>query len=129
MTDTRNDEHLQQQAKALFDSSVEQLDAATLSRLNQGRHKALAELHRPGLVAWGRWAPAAGVAAALDDPTPGARVFVPEADAMALAEARGQSLAILGRVEGINYNSGPEPLSMWLLAARDDAVLAPCRID
>ena len=64
MTDTRNDEHLQQQAKALFDSSVEQLDAATLSRLNQGRHKALAELHRPGLVAWGRWAPAAGVAAA-----------------------------------------------------------------
>ena len=43
---------------------VEQLDAATLSRLNQGRHKALAELHRPGLVAWGRWAAAAGVAAA-----------------------------------------------------------------
>ena len=28
MTDTRNDEHLQQQAKALFDSSVEQLDAS-----------------------------------------------------------------------------------------------------
>lgn len=64
MTDTRNNERLQQQAKALFDNSIEQLDAATLSRLNQGRHKALEQLHRPGLVAWGRWAPAAGVAAA-----------------------------------------------------------------
>ena len=64
MTDTGKDEQLQKQAKALFDSSVEELDAATLSRLNQGRHTALAELHRPGLVTWGRWAPAAGVAAA-----------------------------------------------------------------
>jgi len=64
MTDTGKDEQLQKQAKALFDSSVEELDAATLSRLNQGRHKALEELHRPGLVTWGRWAPAAGVAAA-----------------------------------------------------------------
>lgn len=64
MTDTRNDERLQQQAKTLFDNSVEELDAATLSRLNQGRHKALEELQRPGLVAWGRWAPVAGVAAA-----------------------------------------------------------------
>ena len=64
MTDTRNDEHLQQQAKALFDSSVEQLDAATLSRLNQGRHRALEELRRPAIATWGRWAPVAGVAAA-----------------------------------------------------------------
>lgn len=64
MTDTRNNEQLQEQAKALFDNSVDGLDAATLSRLNQGRHKALQELHRPGLVAWGRWAPAAGIAAA-----------------------------------------------------------------
>ena len=64
MTDTRNDEQLQRQAKALFDNSVDKLDASTLSRLNQGRHKALEELHRPGLVAWSRWAPAAGIAAA-----------------------------------------------------------------
>jgi len=36
-----------------------------LSRLNQGRHRALAELQRPGaVVRWGRWIPAAGVAAA-----------------------------------------------------------------
>ena len=50
-------------AKGLFDESVEQLDGATLSRLNQGRHKALEELQRPAGIPWGRWAPAAGVAA------------------------------------------------------------------
>jgi hypothetical protein len=55
---------LEEQAKELFDESVDKLDAATLSRLNQGRHKALEELHRPGAVHWGRWVPAAGVAAA-----------------------------------------------------------------
>jgi hypothetical protein len=59
--------NLEEQAKGLFDDSVEKLDAATLSRLNQGRHKALEELHRPGIVRWrgSPWAaPAAGVAAA-----------------------------------------------------------------
>lgn len=55
---------LDEQAKELFDDSVEKLDAATLSRLNQGRHRALEELHRPGIVHWGRLAPAAGAAAA-----------------------------------------------------------------
>jgi len=53
----------EEQAKELFDESVEGLDAATLSRLNQGRHKALEEMRRPGVVPWGRWAPAAGVLA------------------------------------------------------------------
>jgi hypothetical protein len=53
------------QARELFDDSVERLDAATLSRLNQGRHRALAELEtaKP-LGQWLRWAPAAGIAAA-----------------------------------------------------------------
>ena len=64
MTDTRNNEQLREQAKALFDGSVDGLDAATLSRLNQGRHRALEELRRPAIATWGRWAPAAGVAAA-----------------------------------------------------------------
>lgn len=52
-------------AKQLFDGSVEELDAATLSRLNQGRHAALEELQRsrPAAV-WVRWLPATGVAAA-----------------------------------------------------------------
>ncbi len=52
-------------AKELFDDSVNRLDAATLSRLNQGRQAALdaAQGSRPVGV-WGRWVPATGVAAA-----------------------------------------------------------------
>jgi hypothetical protein len=52
-------------AKLRFDDSVDALDAATLSRLNRGRQRALAELggvRRHG--AWLRWLPATGVAAA-----------------------------------------------------------------
>lgn len=60
-----NDKPLEQQAKTLFDDSVDQLDAATLSRLNRGRQAALAaaKTSRPG-QAWTRWAPATGMAAA-----------------------------------------------------------------
>ena len=64
--DPETQEEFAQQAKELFDESVERLDAATLSRLNQGRHRALAELDRgtsqPGV--WLRWVPVTGVAAA-----------------------------------------------------------------
>ena len=59
------DEQFANEAKALFDDSVERLDAATLSKLNRGRQAALAEIstarHSPQ---WLRWMPAAGVAAA-----------------------------------------------------------------
>ncbi|MCG8371287.1 MAG: hypothetical protein MJA32_12325 [Proteobacteria bacterium] len=51
-------------AKALFDESVEALDGATLSALNRSRHRALEELARPR-PRWMRWAPAAGMAAAV----------------------------------------------------------------
>ena len=44
MTESQKDKDFANQAKALFDDSVERLDGATLSRLNQGRHKALEEL-------------------------------------------------------------------------------------
>ena len=65
MTDQGKNEQLERQAKALFDDSVERLDAASLSRLNQSRHKALAGLgHAEPRGQWLRWAPAAGVAAA-----------------------------------------------------------------
>ncbi len=52
-------------AKNVFDQSVQALDAETRSRLNRGRHEALAHVasgvsHRQ----WMRWAPATGVAAA-----------------------------------------------------------------
>jgi hypothetical protein len=65
MNDPGNDEQIANQAKELFDDSVERLDAAALSRLNQGRHRALAELVPSGPSAtWVRWVPAAGVTAA-----------------------------------------------------------------
>ena len=53
------------QAKKQFDDSVERLDAAALSRLNQGRHAAIEQLQGGrAATAWGRWAPATGIAAA-----------------------------------------------------------------
>lgn len=65
--DKDNDnEQLAERAKATFDASVERLDAATLSRLNQGRHAALRELDRRHWIT-GRgvlWLPATGIAAA-----------------------------------------------------------------
>ncbi|MDH3428520.1 MAG: hypothetical protein OEM60_00340 [Gammaproteobacteria bacterium] len=66
MNEPGNEERIARQAKELFDDSVETLDAATLSRLNRGRHKALAELQKPaGIIKWGGWLPATGVAAAV----------------------------------------------------------------
>lgn len=65
MNERRDDEEFAGRAKALFDESVERLDAATQSRLNRGRQAALAELDRTGPAGhWGRWMPAAGIAAA-----------------------------------------------------------------
>ena len=52
-------------AKDVFDQSVQALDAATRSRLNRGRHEALAHSgSRTSHGQWLRWAPATGVAAA-----------------------------------------------------------------
>lgn len=51
--------------KELFDESVERLDGASLSRLNQGRQRALAEIDRAGPRGqWLRWVPVTGAAAA-----------------------------------------------------------------
>lgn len=50
--------------KDRFDESVEALDAATLSKLNQGRHAALAQLQQPQRQ-WSRWMPATGAVAAV----------------------------------------------------------------
>lgn len=59
------DEGLAAKAKELFDQSVQGLDAQTQSRLNRGRHEALAQL-QPGVShgQWLRWAPVTGVTAA-----------------------------------------------------------------
>lgn len=59
----KSDEKFAQEAKTLFDESVDKLDGATLSTLNQSRQRALAEAHaRPAQLM--RWVPAAGMAAA-----------------------------------------------------------------
>ncbi len=59
------DDDFAAQAKGAFDDSVERLDAAALSQLNQGRHAALEQLASGSSKAvWVRWAPAGGVAAA-----------------------------------------------------------------
>ena len=60
----KSDVQFGQNAKALFDASVDELDAATLSTLNQSRQRALAEAHSPRGELM-RWVPAAGVAAAV----------------------------------------------------------------
>ncbi len=65
MNDQGKNEQFANHAKELFDDSVERLDAATLSRLNKGRHDALAELRQSEQrMHWGRWLPATGVAVA-----------------------------------------------------------------
>lgn len=51
-----------ERVRRLLDDSLADFDAATLSRLNQARHKALAELPRPRRWRW--WQPALGLALA-----------------------------------------------------------------
>lgn len=65
MNAPEEDKGFEQSSKALFDDSVEGLDAATLSKLNQGRQAAIAEMAARGPVRqWLRWMPATGVATA-----------------------------------------------------------------
>ena len=59
----KSDEKFAKEAKTLFDTSVEELDAASLSTLNQSRQRALAGVHAQP-TPWLRWVPAAGMAAA-----------------------------------------------------------------
>ena len=66
MTERDDNDVIAGRAKRLFDDSVEQLDANALSRLNRGRHAALAELasgeSRTRLT---RWVPVTGAVAAV----------------------------------------------------------------
>lgn len=60
-----DDEAFAERCRELFNESVEELDAATLSRLNRSRNAAVdsARGKRSGLR-WTTWVPATGVAAA-----------------------------------------------------------------
>lgn len=63
--ESRGDAQFAERAKAAFDSSVERLDAATLSQLNQRRQAALVRLaEQPAASPWLRLLPATGLAAA-----------------------------------------------------------------
>ena len=65
MNEPIDNDDFAKQAKAAFDDSVERLDAAALSKLNQGRHAALEQLENGRSKAeWYRWVPAGGIAAA-----------------------------------------------------------------
>jgi hypothetical protein len=75
-----------------------------------------------------RFGDTATALAALRDPAPGARAFVPASEAEAVAAALGGAVHVLGQVEGINYNRGPDPVALVLLSARDDPALAACHI-
>jgi hypothetical protein len=54
----------EQRAREVFDASVDGLDARTLSKLNQARQAAMAELERSRRSPWLSWAPAGALAAA-----------------------------------------------------------------
>lgn len=65
MKEPANKDSFTDRTKALFDESVDGLDGATLSQLNRGRQRALAELDRASPHGqWLRWVPVTGVAAA-----------------------------------------------------------------
>jgi negative regulator of sigma E activity len=64
MNEPRNDEAWIARATALLEESAENLDAATLSRLNQARHAAIAQ-PRSALRPWAFGAGLAGAAAAV----------------------------------------------------------------
>lgn len=63
---TQGDDHaaFEARARGLFDDSVARLDGATLSRLTQARHAAVAAAGRHRDSVWRNWAPAGALAAA-----------------------------------------------------------------
>ena len=65
MTDGKSWSPLERRAREWFTQSVEELDAPTLSRLNEARHAALAERARESRAASGRWRLAAGALASM----------------------------------------------------------------
>jgi len=48
---TRDDKFFERHARQVFDGEVDRIDAATRSKLNQARRRALAELEKPEIAA------------------------------------------------------------------------------
>ena len=128
-TEDRGFEAFERRARDTFDASVESLDAATLSRLNQARQHALAAAtgERPAQARqWGRWAIAGSLAASvlaaallLRAPTGG----VPATTASTHPAAVGQEpLEILAAGEEFDIATAAEDLEFyeWAEAATAD---------
>ncbi len=64
MNDELEPPDFQKRAQALFEDSVERLDARTRSRLTQARNRALDEVKQGAKLRW-IWAPAGGFAVAV----------------------------------------------------------------
>lgn len=63
-----DEREFERNARAMFDASIESLDARTLSRLNHARHRAVeaaATASRPARRAWAHWIPAVALAASV----------------------------------------------------------------
>src|SRR5512137_1299369 len=65
--DDRDDAELERRARTVFKASIDELDAATLSRLNRARQQALAVAAGRNRTGWrlSVWAPAGALAAGL----------------------------------------------------------------
>jgi hypothetical protein len=115
MTSQRDDHDasaFERQARAAFDDSVASLDAATLSRLNQSRQRALDAAGRASNPAprWGSWVPAGAVAAV-------ALVAV-----LVLRAPSSTDAVVATNTAGTTADAGLDPLTV--MAAGDDLDLA-----
>jgi hypothetical protein len=87
------DRAFERRAQELFDASVAGLDAATRSRLNQARHRALAAAGPVRHNGWWTWAPSGAIVAALL--AIGVVLWQPGADLTAEGGLRAASIADL----------------------------------
>jgi hypothetical protein len=105
-------------ARALFDESVDGLDAATRSQLNQARHAALAELERRRGLPLQRWAPAGVAAGAVLAVLIAMQVRAPDVGGASVqGEAAVDALELLTAGEDLDLVAEDPEFYVWL----DDA--------
>jgi len=114
----RSDEKVVQEAKALFDDSVDGLDGATLSTLNRSRHRALEEAggYHPAL--W-RWVPVTGVAVAV---LVGVMVMQPDTGGVEALPASVDDMEILLGEDSIEMLENLEFYALFDALEQDDDV-------
>jgi len=128
---------VERRARSLFAASVEQLDAATLSRLNRSRQRALDAVRTPRPASfgagWSRWIPAGAVAAAAlgavllwnTSPEPGRSIAqtaavtaAPQQDAVELIAANADDLQLAAAEDDLDFYA-------WVSDATDGGDDAP----